>query len=129
MSETQSLYYIICLRHSSNQDYAVQWWGPKKAGYTPNLDNAGKYKMEELAGHSREECPNDFYIPCEDIDKIAVEREYNYDGWKEGRFVILDELFLNTYDIPKSRFYKAPKGASDKRYFRYVMSSKQEAPK
>ena len=117
----EELYYIICLRHSSNQEYTITWWGPNKSGYTVNLDNAGKYRLSELNGYSRDECDNDFYIPCEEIDKIAVEREYNYDGWKKGRFVLLDDVFLNTYNIPKTKFYKMPKSASNKRYFRYAI--------
>jgi hypothetical protein len=119
----ESLFYIICLRHSSNQDYAITWWGPNNSGYTLNLDNAGKYTLDQIIKDERvkdKHNGDDYGIPCEEIDRIAVEREYNYSGWKKGRFVLNDEVFWNAYDIPKSKFYKMPKNTSDKRYFRYI---------
>ena len=110
------LYYILCLRHSSLQDYTMTWWGPNSSGYTLNLNKAGKYTekdIERFKGYERQDLP----ILCEEIDSMAKELEYNWDGWELGRFVLNDELFWNTYNInAKKLFYK---GRSNKRLFRY----------
>ena len=109
-------YVIACFRHTSTGHYAITLWGPNNSGYTPNLDLAGIYD-DSVLERFKNELMSDFPIELEQARKMAVEREYNYSGWKVGHFILNDELFRNTFNIPKNVFYK---GASDKRYFRFV---------
>lgn len=114
-------YVIAAFRHTSVNHYAITLWGPNNSGYTPNLDEAGVYDesvLERFKNHLNE----DFPIELEQAKSMAVQREYNYSGWKAGWFILNDELFRNTFNISKKVFYK---GASDKRYFRFVTVSKQ----
>jgi len=117
----ESLYYILCLRHSDINDYAMKWWGPNSSGYTPNLNLAGKYtedQIQKFKDHEQEDLP----ILCTEIDSMAVEREYNYDGWELGRFILNDEVFWNTYNInAKKLFYHTGRGG-DKQYFKYPIN-------
>lgn len=111
-------YVIACFRHTSTGHYAITLWGPNNSGYTPNLDLAGIYD-DSVLERFKNELMSDFPIELEQARKMAVEREYNYSGWKVGHFILNDEIFRNTFNIPKNVFYK---GASDKRYFRYAVA-------
>jgi hypothetical protein len=102
----------------------MKWWGPNNSGYTPNLNDAGKYteiEIQKFIGHEKEDLP----ILCTEIDAIAREFEYNYTKWKLGRFVINDELFWNSYNIDAKKLFYKYKGGGDKRYFRYPIIKKE----
>ena len=43
-------YYILSLKHSPAQGQAL-WWGPNDAGYTAQLERAGVYTEEAVAGN------------------------------------------------------------------------------
>lgn len=110
------LYVIAAFRHTSTNHYAITLWGPNNSGYTPNLDEAGVYD-ESVVERFKNHLSDDFPIELAQAKRMAVEREYNYSGWKKGHFILNDELFRNTFNISKKVFYK---GASDKHYFRFV---------
>jgi len=118
----QDLYYILSLKHTKREDYVFNWWGPNSSGYTVNLDLAGKYELSyiEKYGYNKGDT---IAIKCSEIDSIAVKLEYNYDGWEEGRFVLNDEVFWNTYNIDKKIMYSVGKSRSNKRYFRYIVKN------
>lgn len=46
----------------------VLWWGINRAGYTTELDKAGKYTEDETRGLRETDVP----IPCEVADKAAT---------------------------------------------------------
>ena len=117
-----SEYVIASMRHTGSGDYAVTLWGPSDSGYTPNLDDAGKYG-EEVVERFKDHLKDDFPIEYELAKRIAVEREYNYSGWKAGHFIINDEMFRNTFGLDKKCHYKSP---SNKRYFRFAKEAAHE---
>lgn len=112
-------YILACMRHTGSGDYAVCLWGPNHSGYTPNLLEAGQYSQEEVSEYVGKK--DDFPIEFEYAKSISVEREYNYDGWAYGRFILNDDLFRNTFGIEKKAQYKSP---SNKHWFRYVQEKK-----
>lgn len=42
-----NLYYIQSLKHDVRVEDRALWWRPKSAGYTHDLDEAGKYSEED----------------------------------------------------------------------------------
>jgi len=111
--EDNKKYVVACMRHTGSGDYAICLWGPNSSGYTPNLLKVGIYTEKEI---TRFTSKDDFPIELEYAKSISVEREYNYNSWELGRFILNDELFRNTFSLPKKAHYKSP---SDKQYFRY----------
>lgn len=107
-------YFIASMRHTFKGDYCITFWKANRNGYQVNLDEAGQYDDGEIAEFIGKK--DDFPIPVEEAYLMSVEREYNWNEWKKGHFVLNDEVFYNTYNISslKDRNY------SDKQYFRYV---------
>ena len=41
-------YYLMSLKHTSNNDFPIYWWGPNERGYTDDLNKAGLYSEEQV---------------------------------------------------------------------------------
>jgi hypothetical protein len=108
-------YIIASFRHTGSGNYAICLWGPNNSGYTPNLDEAGIYD-DSVIDRFKNHLTDDFPIELSLAKNMAVEREYNYSGWKVGHFILNDDLFRNTFNLSKKIFYKSP---SDKSYYRF----------
>jgi len=108
-------YVIACFRHTGSGNYAICLWGPNDCGYTPNLDKAGVYD-ETVLERFKDHLNDDFPIELDLAKSIAVEREYNWNGWEIGHFILNDELFRNTFNLSKKIFYKC---GSDKHLYRF----------
>jgi hypothetical protein len=66
-------YYIICKRHSSKKDYALNFWGPNRRGYTFDINQAGVYSQEETA-----EFPEDHYRDDQPVPVMLIEKLSEY---------------------------------------------------
>lgn len=118
------MYVIVCTRHMKQNDYAIRFWGPNSSRYTPNLDEAGRYTKEEIEKYGFFDLTktDDFAIDVESAYKMAVEREYNYTGWKKCHCILNDEVFYNTFNIKKNSLNKGT--SNEKQYWRYCFDPK-----
>jgi hypothetical protein len=64
-----SQYYIV-MKNPHGSDYAL-FWRPNEAGYTRQLDRAGRYSEERAKSICRMR-GEEFMLPCEDVDSLAV---------------------------------------------------------
>lgn len=83
----EELYYI----HSKEQgtcDGHLVWWAPSRAGYTPDLDQAGKYSKEDASEICQGSYDNGASMhPCSEVDRASARGVTNfyfseYVGWK-----------------------------------------------
>lgn len=118
MLDITKKYVIASMRHTSSKDYVVTFWGPNRSGYTPNIDEAGLYTEEE--SNKIKNGLDDFPIRLDIALQMSVLREYNYTTWKEGKFILNDEVFWNTFNINPKRLEKIDR--KQKQYFRHVVN-------
>jgi hypothetical protein len=62
--------YYIVMESPHGSDYAL-FWRANEAGYTRQLDRAGRYSQER----AQQICSirgEEFMLPCEDVDSLAV---------------------------------------------------------
>lgn len=106
------------MRHTAKDDYVVTFWGPDRSGYTPDLNKAGLYTEDQINKICDEDHrQDDFPIGEKEALSNSVLREYNYNKWEEGKFILNDEVFWNTYNIDYKRMFV--RGGNQKQYFRY----------
>jgi hypothetical protein len=57
-------FVIVCKKRSEGED--LIYWLPNRAGYTPNLEQAGRYsgrELEDCAGHWFDWYALKYYVP------------------------------------------------------------------
>lgn len=59
------LYYIRTQGYSGN---SFIWWGKNGAGYTPDLNHAGRYTKEEAEAICKRRPEQDIAYKCEEIE-------------------------------------------------------------
>ena len=66
-------YYVLSLRWTRPGEPLVTWWGPEDAGYTTNLDQAGRYSAERVAGRRSyyDNRRTTLAVPCAVADRHA----------------------------------------------------------
>ena len=65
-------FYILSLTRMKGD--TLTWWGPNNSGYTPVLDNAGKYDGEDIFKRPEyyDNKKETAAIPCEWVDEFAI---------------------------------------------------------
>lgn len=65
-------YFIISLKWSVGENHIV-FWRPEAAGYTIDIDQAGRYTQEQLDRDPRyyDDGKNTLAVPCAEIEPLA----------------------------------------------------------
>jgi hypothetical protein len=67
----QAEFFLLSLKHSPIDDYAM-WWMPSDAGYTIDLEKAGRYTAAEIASRpGYYNSDSNFALPCEAVLAVA----------------------------------------------------------
>lgn len=64
---------FLILSKDRSQDIAM-WWRPNSAGYTTDIDSAGRYSAEESARIVRAGPDKDMRVPVSAIDRVVTTR-------------------------------------------------------